>query len=83
MKKFSCFSILIFAISLYAFSQPDRWQQRVKYAMDVKMDVVTNRFTGKQRLEYFNNSTDTLHKVFYHLYWNAFQPNSMMDNRSR
>ncbi|MBS1667217.1 MAG: M1 family metallopeptidase [Bacteroidetes bacterium] len=83
MKKFSCFSILIFAVSLYAFSQPDRWQQRVKYAMDVKMDVGTNRFTGKQRLEYFNNSPDTLKRVFYHLYWNAFQPNSMMDNRSR
>jgi len=24
-----------------------------------------------------------LREVFYHLYWNAFQPNSMMDNRSR
>ncbi|MBS1934569.1 MAG: M1 family metallopeptidase, partial [Bacteroidetes bacterium] len=43
----------------------------------------TNRFSGKQRLEYTNNSPDTLRKVFYHLYWNAFQPNSMMDNRSR
>ncbi|HEY8918511.1 MAG TPA: M1 family metallopeptidase [Chitinophaga sp.] len=64
-------------------AQPDRWQQRVKYTMDVKMDVQTNRFTGKQKLEYTNNSPDTLYKVFYHLYWNAFQPNSMMDVRSR
>jgi Peptidase family M1 domain len=47
------------------------------------MDVTTNRFTGKQKLEYFNNSPDTLYKLFYHLYWNAFQPNSMMDTRSR
>lgn len=30
-----------------------------------------------------NNSPDTLNKVFYHLYFNAFQPNSMMDVRSR
>lgn len=65
------------------YAQPDRWQQRVKYNMDVRMDVNTNRFTGKQRLEYSNNSPDTLKKVFYHLYWNAFQPNSMMDARSR
>ncbi|MBS1975160.1 MAG: M1 family metallopeptidase, partial [Bacteroidetes bacterium] len=65
------------------FSQPDRWQQRVKYVMDIKMDVNANQFTGKQKLEYFNNSPDTLHRVFYHLYWNAFQPNSMMDARSR
>ena len=64
-------------------AQPDRWQQRVKYAMNVDVNVQTNRFTGKQRLEYWNNSPDTLTRVFYHLYWNAFQPNSMMDNRSR
>ncbi|HVT86227.1 MAG TPA: M1 family metallopeptidase [Chitinophagaceae bacterium] len=65
------------------FSQPDRWQQRVKYVMNIDMNVQTNRFTGKQILEYWNNSPDTLDKVFYHLYWNAFQPNSMMDIRSR
>jgi len=51
--------------------------------MDVNMDVQKNRFHGKQKLEYTNNSPDTLYRVFYHLYWNAFQPNSMMDNRSR
>lgn len=66
-----------------AFAQPDRWQQKVKYVMDIDMNVQTNRFTGKQKLEYWNNSPDTLQKVFYHLYWNAFQPNSMMDARSR
>lgn len=65
------------------FAQPDRWQQRVKYYMDINLDVQTNRFNGKQKLEYTNNSPDTLSKVFYHLYWNAFQPNSMMDARSR
>jgi len=51
--------------------------------MYVDMNVQTNQFTGKQKLEYTNNSPDTLHHVFYHLYWNAFQPNSMMDVRSR
>ncbi len=75
------FLLQIFAVKIYA--QPDRWQQRVKYVMDIDMNVVTNRFTGKQQLSYTNNSPDTLKKVFYHLYWNAFQPNSMMDNRSR
>ncbi|HEY4150500.1 MAG TPA: M1 family metallopeptidase, partial [Chitinophagaceae bacterium] len=63
-------------------AQPDRWQQRVKYTMDVNVDINSNRFSGKQRLEYTNNSPDTLGRVFYHLYWNAFQPNSMMDQRS-
>ena len=65
------------------FAQPDRWQQKVKYVMDIDMNVQTNQFKGKQKLAYWNNSPDTLHKVFFHLYWNAFQPNSMMDMRSR
>ena len=66
-----------------AFAQTDRWQQAVKYNMNIDMDVTTNRFTGKQKLEYSNNSPLTLTKVFYHLYFNAFQPNSSMDARSR
>lgn len=65
------------------FGQPDRWQQKVKYVMNIDMNVQTNRFTGKQKLEYTNNSPDTLTRVFFHLYFNAFQPGSMMDTRSR
>src|SRR5215831_16600816 len=71
------------ASSLHVMAQPDRWQQRVKYTMDVKMNVKTNQYKGIQKLEYWNNSPDTLKRVFYHLYWNAFQPNSMMDVRSQ
>ena len=65
------------------FAQSGAWQQRVNYAMDVDMNVQTNRFRGKQRLDYWNNSPDTLRRVFFHLYFNAFRPGSMMDVRSR
>jgi hypothetical protein len=82
MKKNILLLLLIFSIS-NSFAQSDRWQQRVNYAMEVNMNVQTNRFTGTQKLEYTNNSPDTLKRVYYHLYWNAFQPNSMMDARSR
>lgn len=58
------------------------WQQRAEYEMEIEMDVSTNRFTGEQKLTYYNNSPDTLDRVFYHLYFNAFQPGSMMDVRS-
>src|SRR5690606_28365803 len=51
------------------------------YKMDVKMDVETFRYNGTQELIYTNNSNDTLKKVFYHLYFNAFQPGSEMDAR--
>jgi hypothetical protein len=72
---------LFFSVSLYA--QPDRWQQRVKYTMNIDMNVQSNQYKGKQKIDYWNNSPDTLTKVFFHLYWNAFQPGSMMDERSR
>ncbi len=64
-------------------SRPFYWQQKVDYTMSVKMDVKTFRFEGTQQLIYKNNSPDTLRQVFYHLYFNAFQPNSEMDARSR
>lgn len=66
-----------------ALAQPDRWQQRVEYTMDIDMDVSVHQFKGKQKLVYYNNSPDTLTRVYYHLYFNAFQPGSMMDVRSR
>lgn len=83
MMKTLFFFLVLATSGLTIYSQPDRWQQRVKYTMDIDMNVQTNQFTGKQKLEYWNNSSDTLTRVFYHLYFNAFQPNSMMDTRSR
>ncbi len=76
-------SLLAIILPLLGIAQPDRWQQRVNYEMTINMDVAKHQYEGSQRLTYWNNSPDTLVKVFYHLYFNAFQPNSMMDVRSR
>ena len=79
------FSLSITAIILSCttlLGQPDRWQQKVEYLMNIDMDVNTHRFTGKQKLDYYNNSPDALSNVYYHLYFNAFQSGSMMDVRS-
>jgi len=75
--------IMIIMSSLVAKSQSTRWQQRVHYKMDVVVDAAGNKFSGKQRLDYWNNSPDTLRVLYYHLQWNAFQPGSMMDMRSQ
>lgn len=74
---------LIVCVCSYTLVAQTQWQQRVSYTMKVNMDVQTNRYTGEQQLVYTNNSPDTLHKVYFHLYLNAFQPNSSMDARSR
>ncbi len=57
------------------------WQQEVDYTMDVFMDVENYQYSGTQKLVYTNNSPDELNKVYYHLYFNAFQPGSEMDVR--
>lgn len=59
------------------------WQQHVDYTMVIDMDVTTHKYKGEQQLIYTNNSPDVLNKVYYHLYFNAFQPGSEMDVRSR
>ncbi len=77
-------SILLFVVShSISFAQTSRWQQHVDYTMKVNLDVNTHLFDGTQKLVYTNNSPDTLKKVYYHLYFNAFQPGSMMDERSQ
>ena len=77
------FFLIVVLYPVICSSQVSRWQQHVNYNMIVDVNTTTNRFTGTQKLEYTNNSPDKLDKVFYHLYWNAFQPNSSMDVRSR
>lgn len=82
MKKI-LFSVLLAVTGMFAQNNPNPgyWQQHADYKMDVAMDVKTYRYTGKQELVYTNNSPDTLRRVFYHLYNNAFQPGSEMDAR--
>lgn len=74
-------TVLLFA-ALNAHAQTDRWQQKIKYSIDVNLDVKTNIMKGKEVVTYWNNSPDSLDKIFVHLFWNAFQPGSMMDERS-
>lgn len=59
------------------------WQQHVDYKIEVDVNVETAQYEGKQRVVYTNNSPDRLVRVFFHLYFNAFQPGSEMDVHSR
>ena len=83
---FSCFKHLNLAIFFCSFillgqSQSYRWQQSVKYEMNIDFDDAKHQFDGSQKLLLRNNSPDTLTTLYYHLYFNAFQPGSDMDVR--
>lgn len=83
-KTFLCVFTLFFFFGVeQASAQRCYWQQHIDYRMSVRLDVVTNRLSGISHIVYDNHSPDTLHRVFFHLYWNAFQPGSMMDVHSR
>lgn len=66
-----------------ASAQYGYWQQEADYQMKIDFDSENHQYKGHQIITYTNNSPDELNKLFYHLYFNAFQPNSMMDVRSR
>jgi Peptidase family M1 domain len=84
MKQFIKSVLVVFFFgSLAAQNNTTYWQQKVDYKMEIDMDVSNWQYKGKQLLTYTNNSPDVLNRVFYHLYFNAFQPGSEMDVRSR
>ena len=80
IKKIHFFIFIFFYFESYSNSY---WQQRVEYQININFDYENHQFLGDQNLIYYNNSEDTITKVFFHLYFNAFQPGSMMDVRSR
>lgn len=83
MKRIFLALTILTSVWAQAQNNTSYWQQKVDYKMEVDIDVNNFQYTGKQELVYTNNSPDTLNRVFYHLFFNAFQPGSEMDVRSR
>lgn len=81
MRKFLLLSIVMLSFGSTYAQSASYWQQHVDYKMDVTIDVKNYQYKGKQELVYTNNSADTLKRVYYHLFNNAFQPGSEMDAR--
>ena len=72
------FFALVFTLSI---NGQNSWQQNANYKICIDVDVKKNTFKGSQEVLYTNNSPDTLNKVFFHLYFNAFRPESDMAER--
>ena len=50
--------------------------------MVIDVDAEDRSYSGTQKLVYTNNSPDTISRVFYHLYFNAFKPGIEMQLRA-
>ena len=80
MKYFVLIISIIFSTVVQA-QRKGYWQQDVQYKMDIDVNEKDFQYHGKMTLLYGNNSGQSLSKIYFHLYFNAFQPGSMMDNR--
>jgi aminopeptidase N len=56
--------------------KPGYWQQDVHYQLKANLKDETDIVDANEALRYTNNSPDTLHELYFHLYQNAFQPES-------
>lgn len=75
--------LLLMVIGILSAQKGTYYQQFAKYKMDIDVDATNFTYQGKQSIVYTNNSPDELSVVYFHLYWNAFESGSMMDDRIR
>ena len=80
MKPFVFFFL---GLIMFQSAKSQYWQQAVDYTMEVALDHKSATYSGVQKIVYTNNSPETLNKVFYHLYFNAFKPGSEMAVRQK
>ena len=71
MKKLILCSLITLSSWLTAFSQ--YWQQQVNCIIDVSLNDKEHTLDGFEKIEYFNNSPDTLKFIWFHLWPNAYK----------
>lgn len=72
MKKL-LFTIIFYCLLPIAYCQPSYWQQQVNYKIDVSLNDKDQTLDGYVKMDYFNNSPDTLYFIWLHLWPNAYK----------
>lgn len=54
-------------------AQKSYWQQQVNYKINVALNDVDNTLDADETITYTNNSPDTLHFIWFHLWPNAYK----------
>ncbi len=65
------FLLILFAIKLNA--QQKYWQQKTDYNISVTLNDVDHSLKGYEKIDYYNNSPDTLSFIWIHLWPNAYK----------
>ncbi|MBL7763933.1 MAG: M1 family peptidase, partial [Chitinophagaceae bacterium] len=73
MKKLVAALILLNCHLLPANSQTAYWQQQVNYRIDVTLNDKDHSLDGFEKIDYTNNSPDTLRFIWFHLWPNAYK----------
>jgi hypothetical protein len=70
----SCFIVLfLLLLSLTGKAQNAYWQQQTDFVIDVTLNDVEHSLEGFEKITYTNNSPDTLHFIWFHLWPNAYK----------
>lgn len=66
--------LLIFgSLGMTAKAQQPYWQQQVNYYISVTLNDQENTLDGSEKIEYYNNSEDTLRFLWVHVWPNAYK----------
>ena len=72
MRKFLFLVLCIFQLSI-ANCQLNYWQQQVNYTIDVTLHDKDNSLDAFEKIEYTNNSPDTINFIWFHIWPNAYK----------
>src|SRR5687767_7167320 len=65
--------IFLLTIVVHTKAQQPYWQQQADHVIDVKLNPSEKTLDGFERITYTNNSPDTLHFIWFHVWPNAYK----------
>jgi hypothetical protein len=73
MRFLLFFSLITTSSLLFSQEEPYYFQQKVDYNINVELDDDKHELVAFERITYTNNSTKTLHSLYFHLWPNAYK----------
>ena len=72
MKRLYQILSIVLLTGMSGLAQPDYFQQRVDFKINVVLNDEINKLDGQVEISYYNNSPDALDRLGFHLYPNAY-----------